>query len=369
MKIVADNTVPYLKGVAEPIADVTYLTSNEFTPDRIHDADVLIVRSIDKCTRELLEGSRVRLITSATIGFDHIDTRYCDEAGITWKNSPGCNAVSVAQYVLAGLITTALRKGETLQGKTIGIVGVGHVGKEVEKVCTAYGMKVLRNDPPRAEAEGESGFVPLDTIAAQADIITFHTPLTKEGRFATRHLADAAFFGKLRRKPWFINASRGAVHDTQALLQARKEGKVGELIIDCWENEPRIDRELLATAAIATPHIAGFSADGKANGTRTCLENIEAFFGVKVEKIGEVVPPAPANPVIDLDVFTGNRIEQAILATFDPLAVDKALREEPDKFEWFRANYRHPREYRAYTIAHATPDEAALLRNLGFRIQ
>ena len=369
MKIVADNTVPYLKGVAEPIADVTYLTSNEFTPDRIHDADVLIVRSIDKCTRELLEGSRVRLITSATIGFDHIDTRYCDEAGITWKNSPGCNAVSVAQYVLAGLITTALRKGETLQGKTIGIVGVGHVGKEVEKLCTAYGMKVLRNDPPRAEAEGESGFVPLDTIAAQADIITFHTPLTKEGRFATRHLADAAFFGKLRRKPWFINASRGAVHDTQALLQARKEGKVGELIIDCWENEPRIDRELLATAAIATPHIAGFSADGKANGTRTCLENIEAFFGVKVEKIGEVVPPAPANPVIDLDVFTGNRIEQAILATFDPLAVDKALREEPDKFEWFRANYRHPREYRAYTIAHATPDEAALLRNLGFRIQ
>ena len=369
MKIVADNTVPYLKGVAEPIADVTYLTSNEFTPDRIHDADVLIVRSIDKCTRELLEGSRVRLITSATIGFDHIDTRYCDEAGITWKNSPGCNAVSVAQYVLAGLITTALRKGETLQGKTIGIVGVGHVGKEVEKVCTAYGMKVLRNDPPRAEAEGESGFVPLDTIAAQADIITFHTPLTKEGRFATRHLADAAFFGKLRRKPWFINASRGAVHDTQALLQARKEGKVGELIIDCWENEPRIDRELLATAAIATPHIAGFSADGKANGTRTCLENIEAFFGVKVEKIGEVVPPAPANPVIELDVFTGNRIEQAILATFDPLAVDKALREEPDKFEWFRANYRHPREYRAYTIAHATPDEAALLRNLGFRIQ
>ena len=369
MKIVADNTVPYLKGVAEPIADVTYLTSNEFTPDRIHDADALIVRSIDKCTRELLEGSRVRLITSATIGFDHIDTRYCDEVGITWKNSPGCNAVSVAQYVLAGLITTALRKGETLQGKTIGIVGVGHVGKEVEKLCTAYGMKVLRNDPPRAEAEGESGFVPLDTIAAQADIITFHTPLTKEGRFATRHLADAAFFGKLRRKPWFINASRGAVHDTQALLQARKEGKVGELIIDCWENEPRIDRELLAAAAIATPHIAGFSADGKANGTRMCLENIEAFFGVKVEKIGEVVPPAPANPIIDLNAFTGNRIEQAILATFDPLAVDKALREEPDKFEWFRANYRHPREYRAYTIAHATPGEAALLRNLGFRIQ
>ena len=165
MKIVADNTVPFLKGIAEPIAEVKYLTSKEFTPENIKDADALIVRSIDKCTRELLEGSRVKLITSATIGFDHIDIRYCDEAGITWKNSPGCNAVSVAQYVLAGLITIALRKGETLQGKTIGIVGVGHVGKEVEKLCSAYGMNVLRNDPPRAETEGEDGFVSLETIA------------------------------------------------------------------------------------------------------------------------------------------------------------------------------------------------------------
>lgn len=369
MKIVADNTVPYLKGIAEPIAEVRYLTSKEFTPENVKDADALIVRSIDKCTRELLEGSRVRLITSATIGFDHIDIRYCDEAGITWKNSPGCNAVSVAQYVLAGLLTVALRKGESLQGKTIGIVGAGHVGKEVEKICTAYGMHVLRNDPPRAEAEGEDGFVSLDTIAEQADIITFHTPLTKEGRFATRHLAGKDFFRKLQRKPWFVNASRGAVHDTDALLQARKEGKVSEIILDCWENEPDINRELLGLATIATPHIAGFSADGKANGTRMCLENIETFFQVKIEKLGEVVPPAPRQPMIDLDRFDGNRVEQAILTSFDPLAVDRALRENPDKFEWFRTNYHHPREYRAYTIAHATPEEVGLLRSLGFGIQ
>ena len=369
MKIVADNTVPYLKGIAEPIAEVKYLTSKEFTPENGKDADALIVRSIDKCTRELLEGSRVKLITSATIGFDHIDIRYCDEAGITWKNSPGCNAVSVAQYVLAGLITIALRKGETLQGKTIGIVGVGHVGKEVEKLCSAYGMNVLRNDPPRAETEGEDGFVSLETIAEQADIVTFHTPLTKEGRFATRHLAGEDFCGKLQRKTWFINTCRGAIHDTEALLRARKEGKISELILDCWENEPDINRELLAMAAIATPHIAGFSADGKANGTRTCLENIEKFFHVKIDKIGEVVPPAPETPVIDLDRFTGNRIEQAILASFNPLVADRALRENPDRFEWFRANYHHPREYQAYTIVHATPEEAVLLQRLGFRIR
>ena len=367
MKIIADNTVPYLKGIAEPIAKVKYLNSKEFTPENIHDADALIVRSIDKCTRELLEDSRVKLITTATIGFDHIDTKYCDEAGITWKNAPGCNAVSVAQYVLASLITVALRRKETLQGKTIGIVGVGHVGKEVEKLCTAYGLHILRNDPPRAEAEGNEGFVSLDTIAEKSDIITFHTPLTKEGRFMTHHLANGEFFDKVRKKPWFINASRGAVHDTKALLCALKSGQIGEAIIDCWENEPSIDRELLDRTAIATPHIAGFSADGKANGTRTCLEHIERFYKVKIEKLGEVVPPAPADPVIDLDGVTDQRIEYAVLRSFSPLAVDQMLRETPEKFEWFRANYHHPREFAAYTIKNATAEERKLFEQLGFR--
>lgn len=367
MKIIADNTVPYLKGIAEPIADMKYLNSNEFTPDNIRDADALIVRSIDKCTRELLEGSRVRLITTATIGFDHIDTKYCDEAGITWRNAPGCNAVSVAQYVLASLITVALRKKESLQGKTIGIVGVGHVGKELEKICTAYGLNVLRNDPPRAEEEGSEGFVSLDTIAEESDIISFHTPLTHEGRFQTHHLANEGFFRKTRKKPWFINASRGAVHDTKALLNALKSGEISEAIIDCWENEPGIDRELLDRAAIATPHIAGFSADGKANGTRICLENIERFFGVIIEKLPEVVAPAPADPVIDLAGVTEHRIEHATLCSFNPLTVDNSLRETPEKFEWFRANYHHPREFAAYTVANATTEERALLDRLGFR--
>lgn len=367
MKIVADNTVPYLKGIAESIADVKYLNSNEFTPENIHDADALIVRSIDKCTRELLEGSRVRLITTATIGFDHIDIKYCDEAGITWKNAPGCNAVSVAQYVLSSLLTIALHRNEPLQGKTIGIVGVGHVGKELEKVCTAYGLHVLRNDPPRAEAEGEAGFVSLDTIAEEADIISFHTPLTKEGRFATRHLANEAFFNKTRKKPWFVNASRGAVHDTKALLDALKSGRIGEAVIDCWENEPAINRELLSLAAVATPHIAGFSADGKANGTRTCLENIERFFDVKIEKLKEVVPPAPADPVIDLAGITEHRVEHVLFKSFQPLSVDRSLRATPEKFERFRANYHHPREFAAYTVVNATAEEQALFDRLGFR--
>ena len=369
MKIVADNTVPYLKGIAEPIADVTYLTSKEFTPEQIHNADALIVRSIDKCTRELLEDSQVKLITSATIGFDHIDTQYCEEAGITWKNSPGCNAVSVAQYILAGLIILSLVRKEKLQGKTIGIIGVGHVGKEVQKLCTAFGLNVLLNDPPRAEIEGQKEFVSLDTIAEQADIITFHTPLTKTGRYATFHLAGKDFFSKLKKNPWFINASRGAVHDTEALLQAYQTGKISEMIIDCWENEPTINLELLSHTTIATPHIAGFSADGKANGTRMCLEHIESFFHLRFDKIKNVVPPALENPIIDLDKFTENRIEQAVLKSFNPLYVDKMLRENPTKFEWYRNNYQHPREFSAYTIIHATMEEAEVLQQLGFNVQ
>ena len=369
MKIVADNTVPYLKGIAEPIADVTYLTSKEFTPEQIHNADALIVRSIDKCTRELLEDSQVKLITSATIGFDHIDTQYCEEAGITWKNSPGCNAVSVAQYILAGLIILSLVRKEKLQGKTIGIIGVGHVGKEVQKLCTAFGLNVLLNDPPRAEIEGQKEFVSLDTIAEQADIITFHTPLTKTGRYATFHLAGKDFFSKLKKNPWFINASRGAVHDTEALLQAYQTGKISEMIIDCWENEPTINLELLSHTTIATPHIAGFSADGKANGTRMCLEHIESFFHLRFDKIKNVVPPALENPIIDLDKFTENRIEQAVLKSFNPLYVDKMLRENPNKFEWYRNNYQHPREFSAYTIIHATMEEAEVLQQLGFNVQ
>lgn len=367
MKIIADNTVPYLKGIAEPFAEVEYLNSNQFTPQSVQKADALIIRSIDKCTRELLEDSCIKLITTATIGFDHIDTDYCREAGIVWKNAPGCNAVSVAQYVLASLVSLSLRKRETLKGKTIGIIGVGHVGKEVEKLCTAYGMHILRNDPPRAAAEGADGFVSLETISREADIITFHTPLTKDGPFATRHLADRTFFHSLQKKPWFINASRGAVHDTEALLEAFKSGLISELVLDCWENEPNIHRELLDLTSIATPHIAGFSADGKANGTRMCLENISTFFQVEIEKLQEVAPLAPTQPLINLDLFaTDTRIEQTLLSSFNPQAIDGMLRKSPERFEWLRTHYDHPREYKAYTTENATAQEEILLRAIGF---
>lgn len=368
MRIIADNTIPYLQGIAEPVADVIYLDSKSFTPERVKEADVLIVRSIDKCTPALLEGSQVKLITTATIGFDHIDTRYCEQNGIVWKNAPGCNAASVAQYVLANLVTLSLRTGSPLRGKTIGIVGVGHVGRIVESHCQAMGMRVLRNDPPRAAVEGAEGFVSLEQIAEEADVITLHVPFTKEGAYPTYHLADARFLQQLAKQPWLFNSCRGTVHDTEALLAAKRSGKVSELVLDCWENEPTISRELLAMTTLATPHIAGFSADGKANGTRACLQAIEQFFGVHFERLPQVQPPAPQDPLIDLNQWMTNRIEQAILHTFSSERVDQTLRADPAGFEWQRNHYAHPREFSAYQVLHATAEEAKCLRQLGFRL-
>lgn len=366
MKVIADKTVPYLRGILEPIAEIDYIDSKDFTPEVVREADALIIRSIDKCTKGLLEGSQVRLITTATIGFDHIDTHYCNEAGIVWKNAPGCNAASVGLYVISSIVAIALKKGENLRGKTIGIVGVGHVGSIVERLCDTMGMRVLRNDPPRELKEGSNKFVSLERIAKESDIITLHVPLTREGEFATYHLADRKFINTLERKPWLINSCRGAVHDTKALLEGKRSGKIGELVIDCWENEPDIDRELLKEATIATPHIAGFSADGKANGTLACLNNIEQQFNITIDRKGDVQPPAPSNPIIDLDKFSDHRIGRAILECFNPENIDQKLRSTPDRFEWFRANYNHPREFHAYQVVNSRVEEREILTRLGF---
>ncbi|MDR3127544.1 MAG: erythronate-4-phosphate dehydrogenase [Tannerellaceae bacterium] len=373
MLIAADGTIPYLREALGVLGEeVRYFTAEEFASGRVKDADVLVVRSINKCTGEVLAGSRTGLIVAASAGFDHIDTEYCAEAGIAWRNAAGSNARSVAEYVLACLAELSLRNGDRLEGKTAGIVGVGYVGKEVAGLCAAAGMKVLCNDPPRAEAEGKEGFVTLDTIAAEADVITFHTPLTGKGRYPTVHLADSGFVGKLRRRPYLINAARGAVCDTAALIAGRGRGGIGGLVVDCWEHEPCISGELLSMADIATPHIAGFSADGKANAARCCVEEICRFLHVpearREEALREIKVAAPVCPVIDMSVFPDHRVARAILSVFNPGAMDKRLRREPASFELLRSQYFHPRENSAYSIRNATSEEGELLLRLGFSV-
>lgn len=323
MKVVVDNKIPYIKEAIEGIADeVVFLSGADFTPEAVKDADALIVRTRTRCDRALLEGSRVKFIATATIGYDHIDVEYCREAGIEWTNCPGCNAGSVEQYVHAVLLLLSREKGLKLEEATLGVVGVGHVGSRVARMAETLGMRVLLNDPPRAD-RGEKGFVDLPTIARECDVITFHTPLNRDGKYATCHLVDENFLFGLGRTPYLINASRGEVVDTASLLAALAAGRVKEAVIDTWEYEPRISRELMEVALIATPHIAGYSADGKANATRMSLEALCRFFGVEADFV--IAPPEGPSD-------------------YDPRRDSEWLKSSPDKFEWLRGNYPVRRE-------------------------
>lgn len=336
MKIVIDNKIPYIKEAVERIADkVIFLPGGAFTPQEVKDADALIVRTRTLCNRKLLEGSRVKFIATATIGFDHIDTDYCREAGIAWTNCPGCNAGSVEQYIHSVLLLLKRKKGLNLETAALGVVGVGHVGSRIARMARSLGMRVLLNDPPRADRK-EDGYSELAELTRKCDVITFHTPLTREGKYRTFHLADDTFFRSLQRTPYLINSSRGEVVDTEALLRAMNTGKVRGAVIDTWEHEPDIHRELLQKAFIATPHIAGYSADGKANATHMSLEALCRFFNIKADF--HIIPPTYP------DIRFSEDPEEAYLQAYDPTGDSERLKTEPEKFEWWRGNYPLRRE-------------------------
>lgn len=370
MKILADAHIPFLQGVAEQFGEVTYLPGNLFTKEAIKENDVLIVRTVTRFDKSNLEGSNVKLICSATIGYDHIDTHYCEQNNIAWRTAPGCNAGSVEQYITTSLVRMAQKHNFELKDKTIGVIGVGNVGKKVAKACRILGMNVLLNDPPRQKAEKSDAFVDLATIQKEADIITFHTPLTKNGEYATFHLANELFFNNLAKSPIIINSSRGAVVSNKALKTALKSGKVVGAVIDTWENEPDIDTELLNLVDIATPHIAGYSADGKWNATRMSLQNINNFFELKKDPIKLLPILSPENPIINLFGDTYNKqLSEALLHTYDPLIDSNLLKNNPQKFYYFRSHYPLRREYKAYTIKNTNEAISSSTKKLGFIIK
>lgn len=344
MKVIVDDKIPFIKEAIEKIADeVVYAPGKDFTPSLVKDADALIIRTRTRCNRELLEGSKVKFIATATIGFDHIDAEYCREAGITWTNAPGCNSASVAQYLQSSLILLQALKGINLPEVTIGIIGVGNVGSKVAKVAQELGMRVLLNDLPREDKEGKQGFSSLQTLAEECDILTFHVPLYKEGKYKTFHLADEAFFRSLKRSPIIINTSRGEVIETAALLKTLENGLISDAVIDVWENEPDINLSLLYKVFIGTPHIAGYSADGKANATRMSLDSLCRYFGIQADY--HIAPPEPENPIIIASTPT-----EAYLKMYDPRKDCEALRAHPELFEKLRGDYPLRREKTAFSV-------------------
>lgn len=375
LKIVADDKIPFLRGVMEPYADIAYLPGVAITADDVCEADVLFTRTRTRCDEALLTGSRVRLIVTATIGFDHIDTGYCQRAGIRWVNAPGCNAASVRQYIAAALVTIVRQRGLRLTDTTLGIIGVGHVGRGVADAAQALGMRVLLNDPPREEREGSDAFTSLDELLRQSDIVTCHTPLTADGPYPTHHLASRAFFDRMRRGAAFINSSRGSVVDSAALRDAAQRGKLAAFVLDTWEGEPDIDGTLLRDALLATPHIAGYSADGKANGTAVCVRTCSQMFGI--DALADWFPPTlPAPPMpTDFAIDATGRTDEdvfyeAVTHTY-PIEADSArLKTSPETFERQRGDYWTRREFPCFRLrltgASRRVEEG--LRNLGFRV-
>jgi erythronate-4-phosphate dehydrogenase len=374
MKIIIDNKIPYIKGVFEPYAEVVYLPGSQTTAEVVKGADALVTRTRTICSEEVLKGSKVKFIATATIGFDHIDVEYCRQAGIEWVNAPGCNAESVNQYIASALFSYARRKQLALKGKTIGIVGVGQVGSRVAKTCEILGMDVLLNDPPRERREGPSQFVSLQTIRENADIISFHVPLNMTGVDRTFHMADAVFLQGLKRRPLIINTCRGEIFDTAPVSDACAEGLISGVIVDCWENEPDLNLEFLKLTDYGTAHIAGYSKDGKANGTRSSVRAINSFFGLGMDDWEPSGVEPPSNPCIAISGAERGEQEilaNAVLATYEIERDDRLLRNDPQLFEQLRGDYALRREFDSYRImAHNVAEPTlAKLRAMGFRMK
>lgn len=330
MKIVADNAIPFLDGVLEPFAEVCRRPGREISAEDVRDADALVIRTRTRCDETLLAGSRVRMIATATIGFDHIDLAWCRRNGIEVATAAGCNARGVLQWVAAVLALLARRQGWTPGQRTLGVVGVGHVGSLVKSYAEAWGFRVLCCDPPREERE-RCGFLPLEEVARQADILTFHTPLDD----STRHMAGEWLFRMMKPGAVLLNSSRGEVVDGEALLRSELEWA-----LDVWEHEPQPDPELLRRALVATPHIAGYSLQGKANATALAVAALARKFGLPVEGWypPEVTPSQPR-------AISWQELVRTIVGAYNIEAESRRLKQQPSAFESLRDRYDYRQEY------------------------
>lgn len=330
LRILADDAIPFLKEVLEPYAQIDYLPGREFTPAAVRNADVLLIRTRTRCNAELLNGSSVRMIVTATIGFDHIDLDYCQQHGIEVVTAAGCNARGVLQYIGATLVYLSHLQGWTPKDKTLGIIGVGHVGSLIDEYARIWGFRVVACDPPRQMRE-HGDFLPLEEVARQADILTFHTPLDA----TTHHMVDTALLDQVKRDALIINASRGEVIDEMALLASGLE-----YVLDVWEHEPVLNATLLDRALLATPHIAGYSMQGKANATAMSVQAISRRFGLPTSNW---YPPhiTPSQP----RTIDWQQLCETIDAHFDIAAESRHLKENPDAFESIRNGYHYREEY------------------------
>lgn len=359
LTIVIDAAIPFMKGALDDYANIFYLPADEIDLNRVSKADALVIRTRTKITEALIRFSKLRLIASATIGHDHIDFEACKKQGITVVTAPGCNAASVAQYMASAFARIFQNFSRPFDKTTLGVVGVGHVGTKVAELGRRLGMRVLLCDPPRARMEGPGSFYDYQEVLQNSDILTFHVPLTYQGSDPTYHMLHQNNIEQIKPGSWIINTSRGAVIDTEALRQRTNDL---HYVIDVWEHEPYPDAKLMAAAEIATPHIAGYSLDGKAMGTQMAVQAVSRFFHLDRNEWTAPVPE-PAN--FRLQYYPEKSITENLLRLFQEIYdiehESGELKAGPEKFEWFRSHY--PRRWEAPHYVVLMPQDKTAEKN------
>ncbi len=380
MKIIADENIPFVREAFKNIGNVITLSGRKITNDVVNDAEILLVRSITPVDKNLLKKSPIKFVATATIGMDHLDIEYLKSKNISFRNAAGSNANSVAEYIIAALLHHACTHQISLKGKSLGIVGVGNIGSKMVNYARALGMEVVQNDPPRARASGASHFRPLDELM-DCDFITLHVPLTIEGIDRTWHLFDEERIMKMKPGSVLLNSSRGPVVATSAAKKALFQHHLKAVILDVWENEPKIDPELLNLVEIGTPHIAGYSYDGKINGTRMIYEAACEFFNLKPDwDASEALPiPVPNEIPIPAASLSSEEIFYQVIKQIYDIELDdnhlselfqKPASEQGAYFDHLRKSYRTRREFHNYrlNLPANRPDLKNIFRQLGFKI-
>lgn len=381
MKIVADENIPFVKEAFGSFGNLVACPGRLINSSLLKEADILLIRSVTRVDKQLLKGTKVRFVASATIGCDHVDSDYLAAEGIRFVSAAGANANSVAEYIVAALLVLSRRHEFSLSQKTIGVVGVGNVGSRVVKKAHILNMTILQNDPPLKRKTPEERFRPLEELLAQADFLTLHVPLTYEGQDATYHIGDNALFEKMKDGSFLINTSRGAVVNNQDLALALKERRLSAAVLDVWEGEPEIDEGLLGAVDLATPHIAGYSLDGKSNATVLIYEATCHFLNVACEWHLPELPPHPS-PHIEVD--GRGRMDEELLSEIVRQAYDlerddqnlrhilqTPLHHRKEYFDRLRNNYPVRREFNSISIniKGATEGVKQKLSALGFHLQ
>jgi len=375
MVVLADANIPYAEEAFSTLGAVRTRPGRAITPEALRDVDLLIVRSITTVDARLLGGTSVRFVGTCTIGEDHIDKAYLASRGIGFASAPGCNANSVAEYIVAALLALADRHSFALEGKSLGIVGVGNVGGRVLLKAEPLGLRCVLNDPPLLEQSGNPKYRPIEEIL-DCDIVTLHVPLEKGGAHPTWHLADERFLRRMKPGAHFLNTARGAVCDNRALKAALEGGHLRGAVLDVWEGEPAVDVELLEMVDIATPHIAGYSFDGKVNGTLQVYEAACRCLGL--QPAWEPAPLLPEPDVPELTVYSDepDALPRAVRAVYDVMRDDAAMRDmlalpaeaQPAHFDRLRKEYPRRREFQNTRVAVTPPDEGleGKLQRIGF---